>query len=134
MAADEKAIRDADALWSHAVETKDLGQAISFYTDSASVLPFNAPSVTGTVQIRELWSHLMSTPGFSLHFAPSIVEVAHSGDLAYDVGTFELTLDDAQGKPVKTPGKYVVVWKQTGGKWKAAADIFNTDVKSAEKE
>jgi ketosteroid isomerase-like protein len=60
--------------------------------------------------------------------------VAHSRDLAYEVGTFELTLDDAQGKPVKTPGKYVVVWKQTDGKWRVAADIFNTDVKTAEKE
>ncbi len=131
---DEKTIRDADALWSHATETKDLEQAVSFYADDASVLPFNAPITTGKVQIRELWSHLMSTPGFSLRFAPNNVQVAHSRDLAYEVGTFELTLDDAQGKPVKTPGKYVVVWKQTDGKWRVAADIFNTDVKTAEKE
>jgi uncharacterized protein (TIGR02246 family) len=131
---DEKTIRDADALWSHAVETKDLEQALSFYADDASVLPFNAPIATGKEQIRKIWSRLMSTPGFSLHFAPSTVQVAHSGDLAYEVGTFELTMDDAQGKPVMTPGKYVVVWKQTDGKWKAAADIFNTDLQSSEKQ
>ncbi|HZR57264.1 MAG TPA: DUF4440 domain-containing protein [Terriglobales bacterium] len=121
-------------MWSHAAETKDLEQTLSFYADDASVLPFNAPIVTGKVQIRQLWSHLMSTPGFSLRFAPTSVEVAQSGDLAYEIGTFELTMHDAQGKPVKTPGKYVVTWKQMGGKWKATADIFNTDVQSVEKQ
>jgi uncharacterized protein (TIGR02246 family) len=119
---DEKTIRDADALWTHATETKDLDQAVSFYADDASVLPFNAPIVTGKVNIRQVFSQLMSMPGFSLHFAPSSIEVAHSGDMAYEIGTFELTVNDAQGKPVKTPGKYVVVWKQMDGKWKAAAD------------
>ena len=62
------------------------------------------------------------------------MQVAHPGDLACAVGTFELTMDDAQGNPVMTPGKYVVVWKQTDGKWKAAAEIFNTDVQSSEKQ
>jgi ketosteroid isomerase-like protein len=48
--------------------------------------------------------------------------------MAYDIGTFELKLNDAQGSPMTIPGKYVVIWKkQKGGDWKAEADIFNTD-------
>jgi ketosteroid isomerase-like protein len=48
--------------------------------------------------------------------------------MAYDVGTFELKLNDAQSAAMTIPGKYVVVWKkQKGGSWKAEADIFNTD-------
>jgi ketosteroid isomerase-like protein len=79
-------------------------------------------------QARQLWSHLMSLPGFSLTFAPTKVQVANSGELAYDVGTFVLKLNDTQGNPTSTPGKYVVVWqKQAPGGWKAVADIFNTD-------
>ena len=62
----------------------------------------------------------MAKPGFSLHFAPTQIEVAKSKDMAYDVGTFELKLNDAQGAPMTIPGKYVVVWKkQQGGSWKA---------------
>jgi ketosteroid isomerase-like protein len=69
----------------------------------------------------------MSMPGFSLRFAPTKIEVAKSSDLAYDVGTFELKLNDANGSPTTTMGKYVVVWKkQPDGHWKDA-DIFNTD-------
>jgi hypothetical protein len=41
----------------------------------------------------------MAKPGFSLHFTPAQIEVAKSKDMAYDVGTFELKLNDAQGAP-----------------------------------
>jgi ketosteroid isomerase-like protein len=121
------AIRDADAAWSHAAETKDLDKAVSFYADDATVLPFNAPIATGNDQIREVWSHLMSLPGYSLRFAPTKIEVSKSKDMAFEVGTFQLTTNDAQGNPVSTVGKYVVTWEKQAGKWKAAADIFNTD-------
>src|SRR5713101_9022514 len=71
---EERAIRDADAAWSHAAETKDLDKAVSFYVDDASVLPFNAPIATGKDQIREVWSQLMSNPGYSLRFGSTKVE------------------------------------------------------------
>jgi ketosteroid isomerase-like protein len=127
-AADETEIRKADAEWSHAAQTKNLEKMISFYAEDGSVLPFGAPIATGREQARQLWSHLMSLPGFSLTFTPTKVQVASSGELAYDVGTFLLTLNDTKGTPTSTPGKYVVVWqKQAPGGWKAVADIFNTD-------
>jgi uncharacterized protein (TIGR02246 family) len=126
--ADERVIRGLDQEWSAAAQNKDARKMASFYADDGSAFPFNAPIATGKQPIEQLWSHLMSLPGFSLSFAPVKVEVAKSGDLAYDVGTFELKLNDAQGNPTTTPGKYVVVWKkQPGNQWKAVADIFNTD-------
>jgi ketosteroid isomerase-like protein len=74
------------------------------------------------------WNAIMAKPGFSLRFAPTQIEVAKSRDMAYDIGTFELKLNDAQGAPMTILGKYVVVWKkQKGGGWKAEADNFNTD-------
>ena len=91
------------------------------------MLPFNAPIATGTVAIRQIWSSLMSKPGFHLTFAPTKIVVARSGDMAWELGTFELKLNDAQGAPMTMLGKYVVTWKKDGGTWKAAADIFNTD-------
>jgi len=124
---EERAIRDTDAAWSHAAETKDLDKTLSFYADDASVLPFNAPIANGRDQIREVWSHLMSMPGYSLRFAPTKIEVCKSKDMAFEIGTFQLTTNDAQGNPATTVGKYVVTWEKQAGQWKAAADIFNTD-------
>ena len=56
-------------------------------------------------------------------------DVARSGDLAYMIGTYELSLNDASGKPVHDRGKYAEVWKkQTDGQWKVVADMFNSDL------
>jgi len=39
-----------------------------------------------------------------------------------------MTINDKEGKPVNSKGKYVVVWKkQAGGDWKAVVDIDNSD-------
>jgi ketosteroid isomerase-like protein len=64
---------------------------VSFYADDASAFPFNAPIANGKEQIRQLWSQLMSKPGFGLSFKPTKIEVGKSGDLAYETGTFELS-------------------------------------------
>lgn len=125
---DERAIRDAATAWAKAASDKDLDKTVSFYADDAHMYPFNAPMTATKEDIRKVWTDLLSTPGGSLSVSTSKVEVAKSGDIAYETGTFELSQNDAQGQPAKTPGKYVVVWKkQAGGQWKAVADIFNTD-------
>jgi len=125
--ADEAAIRKLDVAWSHAAETKDLEGTVAPYAADGSVLPFNAPIATGDVAIRQVWSSLMTKPGFHLTFTPTKIVIAESGDMAWEVGTFELKLNDAQGNPMTMLGKYVVTWKKLGGTWKVAADIFNTD-------
>lgn len=95
---------------------------------NAYVLPFNAPLADGKDQIRHVWSILMSNSGYSLRFGLTKIEVAKSGELAYEMGTFDLTLADDAGRISPMRGKYVVIWKkQADGMWKAAADIFNTD-------
>ncbi|HLY99619.1 MAG TPA: DUF4440 domain-containing protein [Candidatus Angelobacter sp.] len=124
---DEIAIRSADKEWVQAVEEKDIDKTISFYGNGASVLPYNAPLATGTDNIRQLWIGLFGSPGFHLQFAPAKIEVAKSGDIAYDIGTFELKVNGRDGSPTNVQGKYVVVWKKENGQWKAVADIFNTD-------
>lgn len=125
---EEAAIRETVDAWSKAAGSKELERCLSFYTEDAAVLPFGAPIAKGKDQIRHVWSMLMSNPGYSLRFGPTKIEVAQSGDLAYEIGTFDLTLANEAGKPNAMRGKYVVVWKkQANGMWKAAADIFNTD-------
>ena len=125
---DEQTIREMDTEWSRAAENKDAAKFASFYSETGSVMPFNAPVTTGRAKVQEIWAQLMAKPGFSLRFVPTRVEVSMSKDMAYDLGNFELKLNDAQGSPTTIPGKYVVIWKkQKGGDWKAEADIFNTD-------
>jgi uncharacterized protein (TIGR02246 family) len=125
--ADERAIRELDRSWSQAAQNKDLDKMVADYTDDASVLPYNEPIVTGKKAIRELWQHMFSLPNTTVSFGPNKIEVSKSGDMAYDIGWAQIASKDAQGKDTVEKGKYVVVWKKLNGKWKVAADIFNTD-------
>jgi uncharacterized protein (TIGR02246 family) len=125
---EEDVIRKLDAEWSAAAQNKDVDQSVSVYADDGSMLPNHAPIATGKAQIREVWAHLLSLPGVKVSFVPTKVEVAKSKDMAYDVGTYELTMNDPQGSPSTEIGKYVVIWKkQPDKKWKVVADIFNPD-------
>ncbi|MFQ5927047.1 MAG: YybH family protein [Terriglobia bacterium] len=127
-AADEQAIREADSKWSKATGAKDIEGFLSFLADDASLLPPNAPIATGKEAIREWGSGMMTNPGFAVSWQPTQVEVSRAGDLGYTLGTYELTLNDAEGNPVTERGKYVTVWKKQGdGSWKVVADIFNAD-------
>jgi uncharacterized protein (TIGR02246 family) len=126
--AEEQRLRELDKQWSNAAASKDAAKTAAFYAAEGSMLPFNGPIVNGRAKIQEAWAGLMAKPGFSLHFEPTRIVVAKSRDVAFDVGTFELTMNDEHGKPATVTGKYLVAWaKQKDGQWKAEADSFNTD-------
>ena len=124
-AADEAAIRQADADWSKSA--KDLDKFMSFWADGARSLPPNLPAPEGRDAIRKVFAGFMALPGISISWEVSKAEV--SGDLGYTVGTYKMSFNDPKGKPVNDRGKYLTVWKrQTGGGWKVIADTFNTDL------
>ncbi len=126
--ADEKAIRAEAAAWSKAMEAKDAAKFVEFYAADARVLPPNAPAVNGKAARLEYWKKFMATPGLKGSFGPDKVVVAKSGDLAYEMGTYSLVMNDAKGNPEHETGKYLVVWKkQADGKWKVVADMFSSD-------
>src|ERR1700722_9342344 len=127
-AADESAVRDADAQWAKTAGANDLDGTVSYYTDDASLLPPNAPIATGKQEIRAVWATML-TPDTTVSWQVSKADVARSGELAYVMGTYQITAKNPQGKSQEDHGKLVEVWKKTAdGKWKTVADIFNSDV------
>jgi uncharacterized protein (TIGR02246 family) len=127
--ADERTIRDLETQWSKAAAEKDLEKMLSFYADDATVLPANAPAATTKDNARRLWTDLFASAGLALSWRTVKVEVAKSGEMAYATGIYELTANDASGNPTTDHGKYLTVWeKQSDGKWKCGADIWNSDI------
>jgi uncharacterized protein (TIGR02246 family) len=125
----EQALRDLDAQWSAAAGAKDLDKTVSYYADDAIVMPPNAPPATTKEAIRSAWNEMLTSPGAAISWKATKVEVAKSRDLAYVSGTYEDTMNDASGKPVKGRGKYVAIFKkQTDGTWKVIVDIWNSDL------
>ena len=125
----EQALRDADAQLSAAAAAKDLDKTVSYYSDNAVVMPPNSGRATTKEAIQSALKDLLASPGSTVSWKATKVEVAKSGDLACVSGTYEEMTIDASGKPVKDRGKYVKVWeKQPDGKWKCGADIWNSDL------
>ncbi len=120
------AVRAASARWLAAVDARSSEQIASFYADDGVFLVPNAPAANGRAQVRGVWSQLLSAPNLSLAWAPSTVEVAQAGDLAFEIGTYRLGMDGPAGR-LEDDGKYVVVWRRRSGDWEVAADIFNTN-------
>src|SRR4051794_36086429 len=126
--ADEQAIRGGVERWLQLVKAKDAAGISQLYTEDGAVMPPNAPIGKGRAAIQQTWASMMGTPGFDLTFTPEQILVSASGDMALDRGTYQLTVLAPSGKPQRDTGKYVVVWRKAGGEWKAAADIFNSDL------
>lgn len=133
-AADESALRAADAEWSKAAASKDLNATVSYYSDDASLLAPNAPIASGKESIREAWNSMLG-PDVSLTWQADKVDVARSGDLAYVTGAYQMTTSATGSKPVTDRGKFVEVWKkQADGNWKTVVDIFNSDLAVPQKQ
>jgi uncharacterized protein (TIGR02246 family) len=129
---DERSLRALDDQWAKAAAAKDLEKTIAFYSSDAIVFPPNAASAVTKGAIRNAWKEMFATPGSNITWQPTRVEVGKSGEMAWLSGTYELTTNDATGKPIHDRGKYLAVWqKQTDGNWKCAADMWNSDLASS---
>jgi len=125
--AERTAILRADREWLKAAKEKDLERALSFWAEGALVFPPHSPVLRGKEAIRAYVAQAFSTPGFSIHWETTQVEVAASGDLAYGVGTNEFTLPGPDGNPIVERGKGITIWKkQSDGAWKCVVDIWNS--------
>jgi len=125
----EHLLRDLDAQWAKAAAAKDVEQTIAYYSDDAIVLPPNATSATSKESIRNAWKDMLASPGLVITWEPKKVKLGKSSEMAWVSGTYELTMNDAAGKPINDRGKYLEVWeKQADGNWKCGADMWNSDL------
>ena len=128
-AADEAAVRKADADWVKAAQTKKVDDWMAFYTEDAVALPPNEKTAVGKVAIRKPIEEMLALPGLSISWEPTKVDVAKSGELAYLYGTYQMTATGPDGKPMNDNGKMVEIWKkQPDGNWKCAVDTWSSDL------
>lgn len=125
--AEEEAIRRLDRQWQAAVDARDVAAAAAFFASDAVLMPANGPMIVGREGIEAWFSEWLPVPEISNAFEPDQIEVAASGDLAYDRGTYRFVMDTPEGR-AEDVGKYVVVWKKIDGEWRAALDMSNSDL------
>ena len=95
------------------------------YTADGQLLPANSDIVQGPAAITTFWRGVMGT-GITGARLQSL-EVQGESDFAYEVGRYTLT---AGGGQEADRGKYVVIWRREGARWKIHRDIWTTSLPS----
>lgn len=125
-ASEEAAIRAVNRRMEQAVASRNVDAIAQMYaTDAVFMIP-NAPAARGQAAIRSAWAEFL-TPNASLSLSPTKIDIASSGELATDIGTYTFSFTGDQG-PVTDRGKYMVQFRKAGTEWKIAHDIFNSDL------
>jgi len=123
VAAERATLLQADKDWAAAAKAGDVQRIVTFWADDAINYYPGKPPAVGKQAIIELVKQNRSIPGFSLSWEPAHAEVAQSGELGYTSGSFQLSLNDAEGNPLQKHGNYVCIWKKaTDGSWKCAVE------------
>ena len=126
--AERTALFKVDEAWAQAAAARDLEKTLSFWAEDASVIAPGQAAVVGKEALRRWVSEAFALPGFSIRWKTSAFVVSASGDMAYGVGTNEMTINDAEGRPMTERGRSVTVWrKEARGGWKCVVDIWNPE-------
>ena len=123
------AVRAADSAFAAAAASRDLEASATSLASDGIMFPPDEPLVVGRGAIREYMRRSFAIPGFSVSWTTDTIVVARGGDLAYSFARSRYTFPSRSGVAgaIDTAyGKGMSVWrKDTDGRWRAVADIWN---------
>jgi len=123
--ADRTAIRKADETDMMMMIAKDWKGDLALYTEDAIQLPPNQAALQGKAAIQAWYE---AFPPFS-NFQEQSLEIEGQADLAYNRGTYSMTVTPPGAAPIEDRGKYLTIYrKQADGSWKIARVMFNSDL------
>jgi ketosteroid isomerase-like protein len=123
---EEAAIRRADTELVAAANAHDVDRWMKCFAPEAKMMPPNEPPIVGAEAIRKVAVEMMAIPEFAVVHRLEKVEVSRSGDMGWVSYSFELTVRDANGRPVTQKGKDISLYrKASDGSWKVIVDIWS---------
>jgi uncharacterized protein (TIGR02246 family) len=123
LAQDKATIQKLNDAWTAAFNRGDAAAVAAMYTEDAYVLPPGADMVKGRTAIEGFWRQAVQQLGDA---KLTTIDVLHLGPAAAgEIGA--VSLKSKSQPPQESVGKYAVVWRKVGGKWKLASDIWNTN-------
>lgn len=109
-----------------AVESSSVEQVVALYTEDARLMPNGQATLRGKLEVGAFFEQAFQMGIVSAKF--SVIEVEAHGEEASEIGRYELYARTPAGELVMADrGRYLVLWKQVGGKWLLHRDMFNSD-------
>lgn len=112
--------------WTRHWNARELDKVVAAYAENAVYLPPHHKTVHGRDAIREYLKaplgHGVSDLAFEVTF------IKQQGPVAWDVGTYRMTIPQTDGTKKEDHGKYLSVWKRVGKNWLLTADAWSSDL------
>lgn len=121
--ADAAAIVAADSAWLRGVMNRNVDSIMAWYTSDAVSYGYGAAPASGTDQIRAEYTEMVKSTTTNPKLSGSTVKFSDDGSVAYDHGTYQMTMQPPGGKAETMSGAYLNVWKKTDGGWKLAVEM-----------
>jgi ketosteroid isomerase-like protein len=116
-----------------ALVAKDANAAANLYTENASLLPPNEPIVTGRENIKNYWQGAIDAGLIAA--SVKTIDAGSDGDLAYEIGTFELKFQAVDGTIITDIGKYTELLKRNSeGKWMSIYGMWSNNEPASNQE
>lgn len=112
-----------DREWAQAVAGDDADRIASFWTDDAVIYTANRLPVVGKPALREFVARNRSIPGFSLFWNVSEAVVSKSGDIAYTLGPYTLTVPAPGGSLITLRGNHICMWRRENDQWRCNLEV-----------
>jgi len=121
--AEAAAIVKADSTWLRNVMAKNVDSLMTLYTPEAVSYGFGTAPASGSEQLRALYTEFVKSTVTNPKLLSNTVKFSDDGTMAFDHGTYSMTVAPAGGKPEHQTGAYLNVWKKVDGQWKMLAEI-----------
>jgi uncharacterized protein (TIGR02246 family) len=112
--------------WARHWNAGELNGVVAAYAEDAVYLPPHHEAVHGRDAIREYLKGPLSHGVSDLAFA--VTYIKQQGAIAWDVGTYRMTVPQKDGTKKVDHGKYLTVWRHVGKGWLIAADAWSSDL------
>jgi uncharacterized protein (TIGR02246 family) len=116
-----EAVEAGNRAFAEAFGRGDAPAVAALYTEDALLVPPGSPLVRGRSAIAAFWQGSIDAGTTAVTLETAEVEAA--GGLAVEIGTARLVAKDG----AIAEARYLVVWKQLGGRWYLHRDIWNTE-------
>lgn len=121
--ADAAAIVSLDSAWMQNVMAKNVDSLMIYYAPDAVSYGYGAAPASGIDQIRALYTEMVKSTFSNPKIPSSTVKFSDDGMMAFDHGTYQMTVQPPGGKASTETGGYLNVWKKMDGQWKLVAEM-----------
>lgn len=121
-------IEEQNKIYTNAMIDNDTETMLSMYAVDVISMPSYQPTVKGIDKVREL-SEMQAKSGWkTTQFELNLTDVIVAGDLAIEIGNYDMKMSGPGVPEWADNGKYITIWElQKDGSLKIKVETWNTD-------